>query len=82
MRSWNLDKFVKEHGWYKVHQIWGASRQAINKAIKNKRSIQVIELDTGFEVRESKLLASAPVGIVNLDQRRPTSGRLAKVLED
>lgn len=75
MRSWNLDKFVEQYGWYKAHQIWGKSRQAIFKAIDSNRSIKVIELETGYEIHESKMLGCVELGVVNLDHQNRNGGR-------
>lgn len=70
MRSWDLEKFVTEHGWFKAHQIWGKSRQAIFKAIGDGRCIRVLELKSTYEMHESKKLASVPLKSINLDDRR------------
>ena len=67
MRSWNIDKFVKEFGAHRLTVIWGKSRQAVNKAMKANRSIRIVELDDCFEVWESKLLATSKLSAVKLD---------------
>ena len=56
MQSWNLKRFVDEYGVQAAKQIWDVSRQAVEKAIKDEREIQIIELDGYYEVHESKRL--------------------------
>ena len=56
MRSTNLSQFVLDRGVQKTVEVWGVSRQAIAKAINEKRDIQIVELDDCIEVRESKVL--------------------------
>ena len=52
----SLKRFVKENGIQRTVDIWGVSQQAVDKAYKSDRDIQIIELDGYIEVRESRLL--------------------------
>jgi len=56
IRSTNLKNFINDYGVHKLIEIWGVSPQAIDKARKSGRDIQIVELDGYVEVRESKLL--------------------------
>ena len=54
--SMSLKRFVKQYGIQQAVDIWGVSQQAVDKAYKGDRDIQIIELDGYIEVRESRLL--------------------------
>lgn len=56
MQSWSLKKFIDEHGIDSLRTIWGVSRQAIDQALTNKRSIRITLIDGVYEVMESKVL--------------------------
>ncbi len=59
--SMSLKRFVKQYGIQQAVDIWGVSQQAVDKAYKGDRDIQIIELDGFVEVRESKLLSRVRV---------------------
>ena len=61
MQSRSLKKYVADEGMDSAITVWGVSRQAIEKAIKDKRDIQVVELDGCIEVIESKVLSRVRV---------------------
>ncbi len=56
IRSTNLEKFIDENGLTSLIEIWDVSYQAIDKARKANRDIQIVELDDYIEIRESKVL--------------------------
>jgi len=55
-KSTGLAQFVDDNGLAKTIGIWGVSRQAIEKAIKDNRNIRIVELDDCIEIVESKVL--------------------------
>jgi hypothetical protein len=66
MQSWSLHKFVNEYGAAGAAAVWGKSRQAVEKAVINRRDIQIIKVNGLYEVRESKLLNAIEIDKVQL----------------
>ena len=66
MKSWNLRSFVSAYGEAAAASVWEVSQQAVNKALKQERNIQVVLLDGYYEVRESKILNKVSSHFVRL----------------
>lgn len=61
MKTWSLEKFVKEHSCKEAGLIWGVTHQAVSKAVRNGRDVTIVLNNGVYSAHQNEELGSITV---------------------